>query len=229
MFEDMPLYKKIALGVAAVAIFGCVISGIRLAERSSDASKLGAVSKTPEAMTLAQLGARGPDGNANVTVSNVAFDAGYIAETSKSKYGVESIRHIWAVARVPGEAPGSPVRVLVKNTRVNNKADADAFLATNAFPGLVINKIDRPGEDELRLLRSSYQGLDPDRVVMVHAFREPPGELASFNLTFSLIAGLVALLAVFAMIWDYIPGLKAQPRQRKKKKRRRVVEDDEDD
>jgi hypothetical protein len=220
--EDMRLYKKIALAVGGIALFGCVISGIRLVERAGDASKVGQVSAAPENITLAQLIARGPDGNAHLRVTDCAFDGRYLSRTSKTRTGVESLMHIWAVARVPGEAPGTPVRALVKNTQVSSQADADAFLAVRSFEGLVINKIDKPNDEELGLLRNAYPGFDPARVVLIHAYREPPGQLASFNLLFSLIAGLIAVACVALVFWDMIPGL--QPRRKKRKRRRRPVE-----
>jgi hypothetical protein len=222
--EDMPLYKKIALGVGAVALFGCIISGILLVQRGSDAKKIGQASKEPEDITLAKLIARGPDGNAHVRVSDLVFDTQYLSQTATTN-GVESIKYVWAVARVPGEAPGGPVRVLVKNSRVSSQSEADAFLASRVIQGIVINKIDRPDEEDVRLLRGAYPSFDPDKVIMVQADREPPGQLAAFNGIFCLISGLIAVLCAAAAFWDYVPGL--APR-RKKRRRRRPVDDDED-
>jgi hypothetical protein len=220
----MPLYKKVALGVGAVALFGCVISGILLIQRAGDAKKIGQASKEPEDITLAKLIARGPEGNAHVRVSDLAFDKQYLAH-SESTNGVESIKYIWVVARVPGEAPGTPVRALVKNTRVSSQTDADQFLGSPVIKGIVVNKIDRPDEENLKLLRGAYPGLDPDKVVMVEADREPPGQLAAFNAIFCIVSGVIAVLCAAAAFWDYVPGL--APR-RKRKRRRRRFDDDED-
>jgi hypothetical protein len=222
---DVPLYKKIALAVGAIALFGCVISTIRLVERRRLAGKVGEASAEPEDITLAKLIARGPDGNANVHVTDLEFDKQYLTRTFKTKSGVEGVKHIWAVARVPGEAPGGPVRVLVKNTNVPEQSDADRFLTTRSVKGLVINKIDRPDDEEVGLLRSKYPGFDPDKVVMIEVGREPPGQVAMFNLYFSLIAGFIAFACVVVMFWDCIPGL--LPRRKKKKRRRRTVDDED--
>lgn len=227
--EDMPLYKKIALGVGAVALFGCIISGIRLVERRGDASKVGETTPEPQDITLAKLIARGPEGNAHLRVTDLVLDNQYLSKNKKTKSGVESVEYIWAVARVPGEPPGTPIRVLVKNSRVSSQSDADSFLTARVVTGLVINKIDRPSDEEVRLLRGTFSGLDPDKVVLLHAFREPPGQLARFNAIFSLVAGLIAVGCVLVAIGDMIPAL--FPRRKKKKKRRRRIldEDDEED
>ena len=215
---EMPLYKKIVLILAAIALFGFVISGIRLFERSRDAQKVGQATAEPEAFTLAKLIDRGPDGNAHVRVTDLVLDSRYLARTSKIRGGDENIKHIWAVARLPGEAADGPIRVLVKNTSVSSRSDADAFLSSRSVQGLVINKIDRPSDDEVKLLRGSYPGFDPDKVILIEVNREPPGQLASFNGIFCLIAGLVVVVCLVVAFWDSIPGLAPRPRKRRRRR-----------
>jgi hypothetical protein len=59
-------------------------------------------------------------------------------------------------------------------------------------------------------------------VVLFEAGREPPGQLADFNLLFSLIAGAIAVVCIVALFWDAIPGRTGR-RKKKKKKRRRPI------
>jgi hypothetical protein len=144
---DIPIVKAVSGIVGGIALFACVISGIRLVERGSDAAKIGQASREPESFKLEKLIARGLDGNVNVRVSDFTLDRQELAQTWKTNTGVKGIDHIWVVARVPGEANDSPVRVLV---RARGSDGVNDLRRAREFQGLLINKIDRPSEEEFR-------------------------------------------------------------------------------
>jgi hypothetical protein len=222
---ELSLTQKIAFGAGGVALFGCVLSAVIGVGRARDAGKLGASSAEPENLTLAELIARGPEGNPNVRLSEFQFDEKVLIHKTRGKYG-EQWDYVWLSARPRGSHPDSRF-ALVRNKRLQDQDDLNQFSTVRALPGLVINKLEKLGDEELRLLRGTYPDTDFDRVVLIDAYQEPPGQLASFNATFSVVAGLVAVACFFVACWPWIPGL-GKKKRRKRRRRVRTEEFEED-
>jgi hypothetical protein len=209
--------------IGSVALVGCVIAGVIGFVKAGDAMKMGEVSAEPEEMTLAQLIARGPDGNPNVRVTDLDMDKYYVGWGKKDAAGqAESFQHVWIAARPRGEGPDVPVRVLVKNTQVKDREGVLAFAGTKYMKALVINKIDHPLPDEIKVLKAKYPGTDFDKVILLEKDRAPPSKYASVAAIICIAAGAVALVCALV---GFLPMLVA----RKGRRRRRRRFDDDDD
>jgi hypothetical protein len=134
----------------------------------------------PQQITLDQLAAQGPGGNAHITLSGYAPCGNFIVYESGRRGG--SWRKVWIPlvsansGFVPGAGLPSNVRVIFKTTKAKDEQDLSAILNNGApFTGMVINEIESMGGQEKRLLESNYQGIDVSKCYIVQHGRGPAG------------------------------------------------------
>lgn len=195
-------------------------------------------SATPEKISLQNLIARGPEGNANIVLTNYQLGDKFLYITGKRSSSWSKVYNpVFPAAGppIPGRNPiaGGSLQALVLTTRAKNEGELHSRIDKQELPAMVINKISSLGSDDKRLLEQHYPGTNFDRVLIIEEGRTPSGgALMAISLIGAVIlvlggAGLI-LLAVMGGV-----GQSAPPRKKKKKKRPveelEEVEDDEEE
>ena len=194
-------------------------------------------SQTPETIPLSKLIARGPNGNANVIVTDFVMLRDHAVERGK--------RNRWSGAWVPivptdagPPGGGSPraVKALVYCTKGSSPEEVYQRVSTPQLAGLVINKVKTPKSNVEEHFRAAYPGTDFATCIYIQEGREPASETLASLLIFGGIAAVViglGLLGLLAFLWlKKSSGGKSsgdEYRAPKSKKRRPRGDDDEDD
>ncbi len=73
------------------------------------------------------------------------------------------------------DAMGMPagIGMVIITDEVNNDREFEAFYTETELQGLIINKIDKLSGEELKLLKSTYPNINPDKVLILEHNRKP--------------------------------------------------------
>ena len=188
-------------------------------------------SPTPETMTLSQLIARGPNGNANVVVTDFVMVPDHAVERGRRS----RVTGTWVpiVPRDAGLAGGSPraLKALVYCDGSGGPEDAYARASGPRLAGLVINKIKTPKDSVEEHFQKSYPQTDFSTCIYIQEGREPTSETTATLMIFggigAAVIGLGALvLALF--VWQKNKAKEALQKKSRKKGRFRDEEEDDD-
>jgi hypothetical protein len=150
----------------------------------------------PEEILLKDLIARGPDGNANVVVTNFCLCANYAYEADRNN------NNFWKKLWVPvvpveevdqaAEAPPKPNRVkaLFFSTQIHDAGSMNVALNQTKVQGLVTNRIESVHAQVRQLLQQNYPGTNFDACLIIQVGRTP------FSRTVVYLFGAGSLLAL---------------------------------
>jgi hypothetical protein len=163
----------------ALAVIGGVVFFLGINEKKlSDAS-----SAEPEQVSLAKLIERGPEGNANIILTDYKLCPNFIGE--KKTVGGQPVGD-WTKVWVPIARPnllglgalaqaagGNEIHAIIFSTHVSNEGEMLAKLGRPPLHGMVTNRIKSLSVKEKELLRQSYPGIDCDRCLIIDEGRAP--------------------------------------------------------
>lgn len=182
----------------ALAVVGGVVSFLGVNEKKlSDAS-----SAAPEQVSLAKLIERGPEGNANIILTDYKICPNFIGERKAvggqpvgdwTKVWVPIVRpNLLGLGALAQEAVGNEIHAIIYSTHVSNEGELIAKLGRPPLHGMVTNRIKSLSSKEKDLLREKYAGIDCDRCLIIDEGRTPT---SSELITLYLGGGGLLLLA----------------------------------
>jgi hypothetical protein len=169
MFWYSSGFWRLRLGIAGLVLGGMLLfAGFREWQLGS------ASSAQPEDLTLEALIARGPDGNANVRVSDFVLGDNYVYFTDESGIYWTSIL-VPAMPKTMGDQSSHVLipKVIVKSKHVANEDQLDALHARVQLQGMVINRIEELGSEEKEILLKDYPGIDFTKCIILEEGRQP--------------------------------------------------------
>ena len=186
---------RLAIGLAVV---GVIVLSLGIKEKSlSDAS-----SAEPEQISLAKLIERGPEGNANIILTDYKLSSKFIGQKKTiggqpvgdwTKVWVPIVRpSLLGLGAAAQEATGNEIHAIIYSTHVSNEGELIAKLGRPPLHGMVTNRIKSLSSKEKDLLRERYPGIDCDRCLIIDEGRTPT---SSELITLYLGGGGLLLLA----------------------------------
>ncbi|MCE9548264.1 MAG: hypothetical protein K8T25_22555 [Planctomycetia bacterium] len=201
---------KLILGGPAIAFIGVAviywgISERRLAETAS---------AEPEAIRLADLIARGPEGNPHILLTEIEMCDNFVYQKREKS---ETWSKVWIPIVPKGSAqnprdPSDPVSAILLSERVSNASEIDTKLSKQPqLQGMVTNLIDRLHYSEQRLLERSYPGTDFTKCIIFEEGRTPAGPLKVYSLWAA--GGVLILVGLGSVVYGVAPtrARKTQP------------------
>src|SRR4051812_36084178 len=191
----------LALGIG-LPLFGSIFVWKGLEQREVARAS----SQSPETISLSNLIARGPEGNANIILTDFVAIKPHVVQ--RGKRGVYSGTWIPIVpkdaAPPDGGVPTTGVKAFVYSDKVRNPEGAYQRLSNPQLPGLVTNKIMTPNSDAMDELKQKYPQTDFSSCLFVHEGREPISEetaaLVIYGGIAAVVVGFISLgLALF--VW----------------------------
>ncbi len=179
---------RLRLGIAGLVLGGMLLfAGYHEWQLGSGASS------QPQELTLQQLIDRGPDGNANVRVSDFTLGDNFAYFSDHSDVYWTRVL-IPAVPNTMGEQAAHVLipKVIVKSTHVHDDNEMDAIHERTQLQGLVINRIESLSKDERGILAQDYPGIDFDHCIILEEGRTP----SNGSMLFLMGGGGLALLLV---------------------------------
>jgi len=181
-----------------LAVIGGVVFFLGINEKKlSDAS-----SSEPEQVSLAKLIERGPEGNANIILSdykicpNIVFEKKTVGGQMVgewTKVWVPIVRpNLLGLGAAAQAAAGNEIHALIFSTHVSNEGELVAKLGRPPLHGMVTNRIKSLSAKEKERLRQGYPGIDCDRCLIIDEGRKPT---SSELITLYLGGGGLLLLA----------------------------------
>jgi hypothetical protein len=158
--------------------------------------------KEPTGISLKDLIARGPSGNAHVIVGNYAVADNFVYEEDGSS---KRWKKVWVpiVPIEPGQkkeaGAAKNVQALLYSTHVKNEAEVNSTLAVPQISGMVINTIETLGSEEKKLLSESYPGTNFDRCLIIEEGREPASPVKQYAMLYG--GAGVCLVGFVIVVW----------------------------
>jgi len=163
----------------ALAVVGGIVFFLGVKEKKlSDAS-----SHEPEQVSLAKLIDRGPEGNANIILTdykicpNIVFEKKTVGGQMVgewTKVWVPIVRpNLLGLGAAAQAAAGNEIHALIFSTHVSNEGELVAKLGRPPLRGMITNRIKSLSTKEKELLRQGYPGIDCDRCLIVDEGRTP--------------------------------------------------------
>jgi hypothetical protein len=186
-------------------------------------------SQTPETIPLSKLIARGPEGNANIILTDYAAIRPYVIQRGRrGRYSGTWVPVVPKDAAQPDAPGGAPkaVKAFVYSTKGSDPEEVYRRLSNPHLPGMVSNKIMTPNsaaEDELQEL---FPQTDFSTCIYIHEGREVSSEEKSMLMIFGGIVAVligIACLGLCLLLWR-----KNAAKAQKKKGRFRDEYEDED-
>src|SRR5262249_2912344 len=187
------------LGILLIVV-GCILGYFTIQEGRLAAT----ASATPQEITLQQLIARGPEGNAHIILKDFDFCDNLVRQ--QSEHGTTWTK-IW-VPVVPrqGNREGAGgqvqnVQAIVKSSKVHGEFELNNFTQQTSLQGMVTNRIDSLGSEERKILQQSYPQTDFSKCLIIEDGRQPTssGKILLMGAgTLVLVAGGVGLLVFSA-------------------------------
>jgi hypothetical protein len=187
------------LGIALI-VFGCILGYFTIQEGRLAST----ASSTPQEITLQQLIARGPAGNAHIILKDFEFGDNSVIQqdehgTTWSKVWVPVVPH-------QGNREGVATKVLniqalVKSSKVRGDFEMNNFTRQTSLQGMVTNRIESLGSEERKILQQSYPQTDFSKCLIIEDGRKPfnSGVILLMGAgTLVLAAGGVGLLVLGA-------------------------------
>jgi hypothetical protein len=214
--------RNFGIGLAVVGVVLLIWGGMEWKLASASSAQ-------PETTSLKQLIARGPNGNANIVLTDFHLCQNIVVTTRGSTW-----ENVWIpVVPVDEVPPGVPdlqpsrVRALIFSIKVRNEADIARRCDQPRLPALVTNKITSLGSKEKQLLEQKYPGTDWSTCLIIQEGREPFSR-ATLGLLLGG-GGLSAVAGAGLLILSFVQSRNETASRPKRKKRRPAEEDDEDD
>jgi ribosomal protein L32 len=162
-----------------LAVIGGIVFFLGINEKKlSDAS-----SAEPEQISLAKLIERGPEGNANIILTDYKICPKVVFERKTvggqmvgewTKIWVPIVRPtLFGFGAQAQEAEGKDIHALIFSTHVANENELVKKLAVPQLRGLVTNRIKSLSSKEKELLREGCPGIDCDRCLIIDEGRTP--------------------------------------------------------
>src|SRR5919197_2943320 len=182
----------LALGIG-LPLFGSIFVWKGLEQRGVARAS----SQTPETISLSHLIARGPEGNANIILTDFVAIKPHVVQ--RGKRGVYSGTWIPIVpkdaAPPDGGVPPTGVKAFVYSDKVRNPEGAYQRLSNPELPGLVTNKIMTPNSGAMDELKEKFPQTDFSSCIFIHEGREPISEeTAAFVIYGGIAAGVDGVL-----------------------------------
>lgn len=186
-----------------IALFLIVIGGVIAYEGVRESKLADAASATPERITLEKLVARGPDGNANVIVTDFEPCDNFLT-TKNSK------TNVWQSVWIPivkkgthgdGPAPASVknVQVMVFTDKAKNEGELIGRVGGPEIRGLITNRISAIGSEQQEKLRGAYPQTDFAKCLILHDGREPASGGSTLLMKLGGVALSLAGIALFVV------------------------------
>jgi hypothetical protein len=191
-----------------------------------------ASSATPDTLTLSQLIARGPDGNANVVVTDYVALRPHVMH--RGKRGRWSGAWVAVVPKDDAPAGGGPPKA-VRAFVFSGARDPDAVyqrLSNPQLPRMVSNRIMTPNDSEKDELQGLFPQADFSTCVYFHEGREPASEERSALMIYGgIAAGVIGLglLGLALVLWRKGAAEEARRKGRRTTGPLRGDEDDDDE
>jgi hypothetical protein len=186
-----------------------------------------ASSQAPETISLSELTARGPDGNANIVLTDYVPLKYHVVKRGK--------RGRWDgawVPVVPKDAPAadgaSPraVKAVVYSDKGSNPEEIFQRLSNPRLPGMVSNRILIPDDGVKEQLQQQYPQTDFSTCVYIHEGREPASEQTSMLL---ICGGIAAVLIGIGSLGRALLVWRKNATREARRKRRRSRDDEDDE
>jgi hypothetical protein len=195
------LRALLVFGIGGV-VFGAMSAYFGFKERDIAASS----SQTPETISLKNLIARGPEGNANIILTDFALCDNFVVETKRGSWKGVWVPVVSKDAAGPDGRGGSPTafKAVIFSTKVRNEGQVYERLSQPQLPGLVTNKIMSLDGDQKKLLKESYPQTDFSTCLIIHEGREPASETKSGLMIYGGIGAVVVglgLLGLALVVW----------------------------
>jgi hypothetical protein len=188
-----------------------------------------ASSQTPETISLSKLIARGPEGNANIILTDYTAIRPHVVQRGRrGRYSGSWVPIVPKDAAGPGGEGATPkgVKAFVFSDKGRDPEAVYQRLSNPQLAGMVTNKIMTPNsgaEDELKEL---YPQTDFATCIFIHEGREPASEEKS---AFMIYGGfLMILIGIGALGLCLFLWRKSAAEDARRKKRRDDDDDDED-
>jgi hypothetical protein len=133
-------------------------------------------SEEPEEIALADLVARGPDGNPHVKIKDFVCGLNLVYEEKGGKWQSVYIPTFPAEGGIVPKLqlpPSGPVPLIIKSSKAKNQDQADELTRESSIQGMVVNKIQSLGSKEKQLLIEHYPGTDFDKCLILQHDRTP--------------------------------------------------------
>ena len=198
---------KLILGGPALGLIGLAV----LYWGNQEKSLAESASEQPEEIQLADLIARGPDGNSYILLTDFETCDDFVYQERKKSKRWEKI---WIpivpkTAAPPADGPrkSTPggVKAILLSKNVSSVEEVDTKLSNQSkLEGMVTNKIDKLGYKEQKLLEESYRGTDLAKCIIFEEGRTPSGSMR----VYLIWAGGAALILIG--FGCFIAGVKPQ-------------------
>jgi hypothetical protein len=195
------LRALLTFGIGGV-VFGALFVSYGFKERDVAASS----TQAPETIALKDLIARGPEGNANIILTDYALCDNLVIEKKGSLWQGVWVPVVPKDAAGPDGRGGSPAafQAVIYSTRVRNEGQVSERLAQPQLPGLVVNKLRSLDGKQKKLLQDSYPQTDFSTCLIIHEGREPSSETKSALLIYGGIGAVavgLGLLGLALVVW----------------------------
>lgn len=209
-------------------VFGGLFAWYGLQEREVAQAS----SQAPETIPLSKLIARGPDGNANIVLTDFVMIRDHAVE--RGRRGRWSGAWVPIVPRDDGPPGGSPraIKAFVYSSKASNPDEVYQRVSTPQLAGLVINKIKTPKSGVKDHFEEQYPQTDFSNCIYIHEGREPTSETTAALMIFGGFAAVaigIACLGLALVVWRKKKAQEAQQKRDRRKRRSRDSDDEEDD
>jgi hypothetical protein len=164
-------------------------------------------SAKPETISLKNLIARGPDGNAHIILTDFALCDNMVHQTNDNNQNVWT--HVW-IPVVPIDefhpdvkVPVTPrsVKALIFSTNIRNAVEVETRLNKPSIQGMVTNRISSLESKIRALLQQSYPDTDFDKCLIIQEGRTPSSAGLVFLTGAGALLALLVALALFLGAW----------------------------
>jgi hypothetical protein len=174
----------------ALIVFGGILGYFTIQEGRLAAT----ASSTPQEITLQQLIARGPEGNAHIILKDFEFGDNMVYQqdehgTTWAKVWVPVVPHQGIREGVGGRILN--IQAIVKSSKVPGQSEFNQFATQTSIQGMVTNRIDSLGSEERGILQKSYPQTDFSKCLIVEDGRKP----SSSGVILLMGAGTIVLIA----------------------------------
>jgi hypothetical protein len=212
----------LALGIG-LPLFGSIFVWRGLEQREVARASF----QIPETISLSKLVARGPEGNANIILTDFVAIKPHVVQ--RGKRGVYSGTWIPIVPKDAAPPDGGPpaggVKAFVYSDKVRNPEGAYQRLANPQLPGMVSNKIMTPNGNAMDELKEKYPQTDFSSCIFIYEGHEPITEETAALVIYGGVAAVVVgigALGLCLLLWRKSAAEDAR------RKKRRNEDDDED-
>jgi hypothetical protein len=213
----------LAIGIG-LPILGGLFAWYGIKERNIASAS----SETPETIALSKLIARGPEGNANIILTDYVPTTPHVIQRGRrGRYSGVWIPVVPKDSKQPNAAAAP--KVFVYSSEAGDPEEAYERLSNPQLPGMVSNKILTPNSGAMDDLEEQFPQTDFSTCIFIHEGREPASAEKSALMFIGGVAAIVIGLWSLGLCLYLWQKRKAEgPRKKERKKQRDRDEDDED-